>query len=80
MPTEFLKEVEKGSVFALDLILPCVPEFRCQLLARFDSEKEGKAECHYVKLHSTDQEQIYRFVRQREREIIRDSQKKAPSS
>lgn len=79
IPKSFLNNLKAGDVFALDLVLPCVPEFRCQFLARYDSEKNEKVLCHYVKIHTQDQEQIYRFVRQREREIIRESQK-APTS
>ncbi|TVQ79905.1 MAG: hypothetical protein EA369_03925 [Bradymonadales bacterium] len=60
-----------GALFWLDFLLPSVPEYRIRCIAELASQVECDYQLVFRQIHPEDQEQIYRFVRQREREIIR---------
>jgi len=64
-----------AQVLWVDLLLPSVPEYRVQLLANVTDRSGTMLNCSFRKIHDEDREQIFRFVRQREREIIRAKSK-----
>jgi hypothetical protein len=76
LPSE--SSVSLAEVVGLDILLPCVPEYRIQMVGEVTGLENSQAEIRFLKIHPQDLEQVFRFIRQRERELIRQAQ--APSA
>lgn len=64
-------DMKQGDAVVLDVILPSMPEYRFVSAARVSHVNSDGLGFEFIEIHSDDQEYIHRFVRSREREILR---------
>lgn len=71
--TEKASDYKADELVFLDLLLPAIPEQKIEAVGRVQaSEAQNQLNLRFEALHQDDKEALYRFVRFREREILRE--------
>lgn len=75
VPRSVLADAKEGDFLLMDILLPSMPEQRLVATLEWVECREGQAHLLFDGLHKEDEEYLFRFIRSREREILRSRKK-----